>query len=295
MSKSLPPESGAVNTATIKTDKSKRSRPDRLTCATRRAFRMCVWHYTRIKAGGHTLSVPELAKKFTVSERTIHRWIAVAKEHGVLRMERTGRRPFWRVNRDFIDTLRQRSNATYGRSREGHLSHRARNMRFGYREACFAYWLENHPSADLTKTTPHTPIASTPFGFLPPIQQIPPSSYSSFPYDSPTRVRARAEIEAEKAEKRAELRAGVFIAAKGVSAQGENGVAAVMLRLAAAAGSAGQRSAARAVARSGLFCDANGAPLNVSSVRRVLEQSPRYRANGSDSERNATRLQKEGV
>lgn len=257
-------------------------RPDRLSLAARQALRMCNWHAVRIKAGGHTLSTDELARKYQVSTRTIHRWVAIAKEQGVLRIERTGRRPFWRVNQEMIQTLRARSDATYGRRRDGRMAPESRNVRYGYREACFAYWLENHPSSDLTKTTPHTPNAFQHFMFSLPEPRIPPSSYSSLPYDPIMRARVRAQAEVEKREK----------AVSSMVSKANPAITRLALFLAMGAAPSTQRAATAMLTQSGIFTDTTGAPLRAATVRQAFGFKPRYRANGGDSERNATALQK---
>ena len=227
--------------------------------ALKAAIRMCRYQWARILSGGRALTTHRLALKFTVSTRTIRRWIALAVENKLMRLTRTGRSPVWQVSTTAIRDLRERVRVAYARRREGRLSAEARNARFGYREACFAHWVGTG-SREVTEKTPHTPYS---FEFTPSSSQNqnPPTS---LPLVSPPRV--------------------------GFSRLTSPGVAAttLLLKLAAQASEGCERAAARCVAESGLLTAADGAPLSVSGARRLISRFREQRANGSDCERSAT-------
>ena len=221
--------------------------------ALKAAIRMCRYQWARILSGGRALTTNRLATKFSVSTRTIRRWIALAVENGLMKLTRTGRLPVWHVSTTAIRDLRERVRVAYARRREGRLAIKARNTRFGYRDGCFAHWLGTG-SCERTRKTPHTPYSSR--SSSSPLESK--KDPTSQPLVTPPRV--------------------------GFSRMTPPGLAAatLMLKLAAKASEGCERAAARCVAQSGLLTAETGAPLSVAGARRLIARLRSPRANGSD-------------
>ena len=239
----------------------------KLTRTVATALRLCQYQHRRARSGGRVETVSRSARRLGVSERTIYRWIAVATELGALKITRTGRRPKWVVNTARIAELRGQASQSWGRNRAGRLSEKARNTRWGYKAALFAHYgcppKAGEKVPDLTKKAPHTPYGITTFGVYPGIGSRSSSSL-------PDLHRARPQP---------------------VVADRQTVIGTLFLKLALRAGDGTKRAAARALASSGLIRGESGAPLRGNEARALLGHKPRYRANGSDCERNATALQ----
>lgn len=239
----------------------------KLTRTVATALRLCQYQHRRARSGGRVETVSRSARRLGVSERTIYRWIAVATELGALKITRTGRRPKWVVNTARIAELRGQASQSWGRNRAGRLSEKARNTRWGYKAALFAHYgcppKAGEKVSDLTEKAPHTPYGITTFGVYPGIGS---RSFSSLP----DLHRARPQP---------------------VVADRQTVIGTLFLKLALGAGDGTKRAAAKALTSSGLIRGKSGAPLRGNEARALLGHKPRYRANGSDCERNATALQ----